>query len=66
MLKSNESKVIERALSYENNLEKEASYFERISLGSSKKDPFEGEVSADIWKIQGNKILKRKNNKETF
>lgn len=66
MLRSDESKVIERALNSENNLEKEASYFERISFGSPKKDPFEGEVSGDIWKIQGNKILKRKNNKETF
>jgi len=39
---------------------KEAFSLERISHGTSKIDPFEGKVENDIWKISGNKLLRKK------
>lgn len=58
MLRSDESNILTVALGLPTI--KKATYFERISLGSPKKDPFEGKVSGDIWKVLGNKLLKRK------
>jgi hypothetical protein len=61
MLRAEESNVLARALNLPTT--KKATYFERISFGSPKKDPFEGQVSGNIWKIQGNKLLKKKSKK---
>lgn len=58
MLREGESNVLENAL--KENIDKKSSYFERVSFGSSKKDPMEGRVSGDVWKVQGNQLLKRK------
>jgi len=59
MLRADESNVIARALDLPET--KKANYFERINFGAPvKKDPFEGKVSVDVWKIQGNKLLKKK------
>lgn len=58
MLRTDESNVLAAALKLPE--VKKASYFERISFGSPKKDPFEGRVDNNIWKVQGNKLLKRK------
>jgi hypothetical protein len=39
---------------------KEAS-FDRIDIGASKKDPFENrEIDDNTWRIQGNKLLRKK------
>jgi hypothetical protein len=39
---------------------KEAS-FDRVDMGASKKDPFEDrEIDDNIWKISGNKLLRKK------
>lgn len=58
MLRSDESNVLEKVLELPQT--KKANYFERISLGSHKKDPFEGRVDDNVWKVQGTKLLRRK------
>lgn len=58
MLRADESNVLEKALGLP--IVKKATYFERISLGSPKKDPLEGRVDDDVWRISGNKLLKKK------
>lgn len=64
MLRSEESNVLEKALDLP--IIKKANYFERISFINTKKDPLEGKVDGNVWKIQGNKLLRRvdKSNKE--
>jgi len=57
MLRSDESNILEKALDF--NEIKKATYFERVNFGCSKKDPFEGKVSANIWKVEGNKLLRK-------
>lgn len=63
MLRTNESNVLERALNLP--VTKKASYFERISFGCPKKDPFKDKVDDNIWKVQGNKLLRKKSEKVT-
>lgn len=58
MLRVDESNVLENALDLP--VTKKASYFDRISFGCAKKDPFEGKVDGDVWKVQGNKLLRKK------
>jgi hypothetical protein len=58
MLRADQSNVLEKALGFPTI--KKATYFERISFGASKKDPFEGRVDGDVWKIVGNKLLRKK------
>jgi len=58
MLRIDESNVLESVLGQPKI--KKASYFERISFGCAKKDPFEGKVENDVWKVSGNKLLKKK------
>lgn len=62
MLRSDESNVLEKVLELPQT--KKANYFERISLGSPKKDPFEGRVDDNVWKVQGTKLLRRKTEDE--
>ena len=62
MLRSDESNTIERALGCPQT--KKASYFERISFATKKKDPFEDKAKGDIWIVAGNKLLKKKTYKE--
>ena len=59
MLRSDESNLLEKTLGLP--VTKKANYFERVNFGSSaKKDPFEGRVDSDVWKVQGNKLLRKK------
>lgn len=58
MLRADQSNVLENALGQ--SVIKKATYFERISFGSPKKDPLEGRVDSDVWRIEGNKLLKKK------
>lgn len=57
MLRIDESNVLANALDLP--ITKKSSYFERISFGSPKKDPFEGKVDGNVWKVQGNKLLRK-------
>jgi hypothetical protein len=58
MLRSDESNTLEKALNLP--VTKKACYFERASTGVTKKDPFEGKVDGDVWKVQGNKLMRKK------
>jgi len=58
MLRSDESNTLEQALDLP--LTKKATRFERVSLGNGKVDPFEGKVEGDVWKVVGNKLLRKK------
>lgn len=61
MFRSDESKVLEKALGLP--VTRKASYFERISFGTPKKDPFEGKVDGNVWRVQGNKLFRKKSKK---
>lgn len=58
MLRSDESNILEKALNLP--IIKKISYLERINLDSHKKDPFEGKIDGDVWKVKGNKLLRKK------
>jgi hypothetical protein len=58
MLRSDESNILEKVLDLP--ITKKATYFERVNFACAKKDPFEGRVDADVWKVIGNKLLKKK------
>jgi hypothetical protein len=62
MLRFDESNVLEKVLDLPQT--KKASYFERVSLGSPKKDPFEGRVDDNVWKVEGTKLLRKKTGDE--
>jgi len=62
MLRSDESNALERILGCEPI--KKKSYFERVNWGYTKKDPFEGKVDNNIWKVQGDKLLRKKSKEE--
>ena len=62
MLRSDESNIIESILG--NTPIKKKSYFERINFGCVKKDPFEGKIDNNIWKIQGSSLLRKKSKEE--
>jgi hypothetical protein len=64
MLRSDESNILEQALDLP--LTKKATHFERVSLGNGKVDPFEGKVEADVWKVVGNKLLRKKASIQAF
>jgi hypothetical protein len=57
MLRSNESNVAEIALGLP--ITKKASYFDRVNFGCKKIDPFEGKATGDIWKVEGDKLLRK-------
>ncbi|MDD5650293.1 MAG: hypothetical protein PHF86_07755 [Candidatus Nanoarchaeia archaeon] len=59
MLRIDQSNVVENALGLPK-IKEASSYFERISFGSPKKDPLEGRVDDDVWRIVGNKLLRKK------
>jgi hypothetical protein len=58
MLRSDESNVLEQAL--ELPVIKKATYFERVNFVVSKKDPFEGKTDDNVWKLEGNNLLRKK------
>ncbi|MDD5649669.1 MAG: hypothetical protein PHF86_04515 [Candidatus Nanoarchaeia archaeon] len=58
MLRVDESNVLAKAMGLP--ITKKATYFERISFNTVKKDPFEGKTDNNVWKMQGNKLLKKK------
>ena len=58
MLRSDESNILEKALDFDEI--KKATYFERVNFACAKKDPFEGKVDSNVWKVMGNKLLKKK------
>jgi len=61
MRRCDESSILDAILNQD--IEKKAACgIERISYGSAKKDPFEDIDLSDVWKIQGNSLLKRKEN----
>ena len=59
MRRCDESAILDSILNQE--LDKKAFGIERISFGSAKIDPFEN-LDHNVWKIQGNSLLKRKEN----
>lgn len=61
MLRSDESNVLEKALDLP--VTKKACYFER-AFSTAKIDPFEGKVDNDVWKVQGNKLLRKVSKEE--
>jgi hypothetical protein len=62
MLRSEESNILEKALG--NTEIKKKSYFERVNFSCKKKDPFENKADGNVWKVQGNKLLRKKTKEE--
>ena len=63
MLRSDESNILEKALGL--SITKKATYFERVNfLGCTKKDPFKEKADGNVWKVVGNKLLRKKSKEE--
>ena len=56
--RSSDSKFLDSIIDQE--IEKQSFCFDRISLETTKKDPFEDrEIDSNIWQIKGDKLLKK-------
>lgn len=53
MSRSNESKFLDSLIT------KKSFYFDRVSDGIKKEDPFKDRM-VNIWKVKGNKLLRKK------
>lgn len=57
MLRSDQSNILAKVLGQPEI--KKLSYFERVNFTCSKEDPFKGKVDSNIWKVIGNKLLRK-------